>query len=79
MLFYYETGGFVGAAGVGLRSLAWWFRRAPSLASVKPLLAWVPSQNGFIAEPPHRHRASWGGRVRRSPSGSMIAGTLVTR
>ena len=38
----------------------WSGTRFGSLASVNPLVACVPSQNGFIAEAPHRHSASWG-------------------
>ena len=53
--------------------------RFGSLASVKPLVACDPSQNGLAAEAPHRHRASWGARVSVSPSGVRTAATLVTR
>jgi hypothetical protein len=38
-----------------------------SLASVNPLLAQMPSQNGLVADPPHRHNATWGGTGICSP------------
>src|SRR2546430_1995386 len=38
-----------------------------SSAPIKPILLWVPSQNGFITDPPHRHRETLG-----KPSGVVF-------
>jgi hypothetical protein len=35
-----------------------WLPGIAASAALKPLREWVPSQNGFVVEPPQRHRAN---------------------
>ena len=41
--------------------------------SLKPILLWVPSQNGLLSEPPHRHRAARSREVTSSPAPLRIS------